>query len=402
MAQSRWIRLSSAALALSLGLAGCGKKDTEEDNKPAQLGPVPLKQRSSQERAKRLAEGALDLVRLQTEVASAEEGNALLVPLFIDYLSDPPKGTERPEEYYERLCAGPWKATCDTTFPESYQNVALQNLLDAMLAEKEVLGEKIAISGLSEKQVALLQDQKVLEEFRKTISIPKADRAPFVFVAHPVKKPSRESSILIGVVLTDKGEVFAYANGNKQGGKALTTLPTAPNAPGNKPATAPLSEVLAGLRGEWEERAKLEEKALAEGKAPPPGEKLARPFDSYIEISVQPGVPAWYLAWVLSAIDEAGFTNPILNVRSAGPVPRLGMIPFPLGRTINKVATIKVKKAGAEAPKEPLTQDTLAKLLPEDGMTAQELANAIDTLNGCKEDPCGSGYSTFTVARWDD
>jgi hypothetical protein len=276
----------------------------------------------------------------------------------------------------------------------------MQNLLDAMLAEKELLGEKISMSGLSEAQVTLLQEKKVLEELRGQVKISKADRAPWIFLDHPLRLPERESSVKLVLVMTDKGDVTL--NGNKLGGKTPFALPSALNAPAKKPDIAVLSDTLAGLKAEWEEKANAEEKALAEGKTPPAGTKLVRPFDSYIEIRVQPNAPAWYLAWALSAIDESGLSNPVLVVRSGGAIPRKGMLPFPLGRSINKVAKVAVKKAGPEMPKDPITVDTLVKMIPDDGLTVQELAKAIDQVGGCKEDPCGSLQGAFIVARWDD
>lgn len=393
-------------VALSALLYGCGNK---EEPPPIPTGPQPvkpLKERTPKEQVQRLYNAAIDLSSMGT--LSPRDRDLTLAALYTDYLPEPVKGGEKLEAYYERTCASALKAECDGLFPEKYKEAVFIVLLKKLDESLQALKGELPNAGLKDTQVALLSKEPnpFQESLAQLKSPTKGDVSGFVLIDHPVPLPERNSAVNVYMVFNEKGEVAITGKDtvtNKTIGPLKITLPTG-NAPSSPPELKKITTALQELYQNWEETAKLEAVADSKGEIPA-GSPRYNPVDGYIEISISPNAPGWYLAWAIKVCDNSNFSNPALKVRSTGPVPRLGMYPFPLLKTSEEVLKdpIKVKKGGeATQPSKPLTDKILAKLWPEDGATVQDVAKVLDSLGGCQKNPCDVVPNLLTVERWND
>ena len=395
--------LLSAALSAVLW-SGCGPKD---EPPPTSKGPVTvkaLKDRPNKDQVARLAQATIDIINLADAKSdlNAKQRDNIMLGLFVDYMDDAPKaGETTTDKYYERLCTTSMKADCDGIFPENYKTIFFRVILKKLDESLQTLKPELANANLKETQLTILsKEPSFFAEALTATKVSKGDRAAYAFIDHPVTFPDRNSAVNTKIGIDDKGNVLVVVSGEKAPLKI--TLPTGP-APSTPPNFNNIVNSLTELRLLWEDRAKKYAAAKQEGD---PSIKPGDPsydVDGYVEILIAPNAPAWYLAWALQACGEAGYANPVLAVRANGDLARLGMIPFPLNKEFKDVLNdpIKVKKGGETTkPAKELKGDLLATLYPEDGATLQDIAKALDTLGGCKDNPCAFFPNLLVIERW--
>ena len=392
--------LLSAALSAVLW-TGCGPKDEPPPPPKTPAAVKTLKERSTKEQVARLAQATIDIINLADAKSdlNAKQRDNIMLGLFVDYMDDAPKaGETTTDKYYERLCTTSMKADCEGIFPENYKTVFFRVILTKLDEALQTLKPELSNAGLKENQLTILsKEPSFFAEALTATKVSKGDRSAFTFIDHPVTFPDRNSAVNTKIGIDDKGNVLVVVSGEKA---ASFTLPTG-SAPSAPPSFEKLVSSLTELRLRWEDFAKKEAAAKQRGEIPPgtPGYEV----DGYLEIQISPNAPAWYLAWALQACGEAGYANPVLVVRANGDLARLGMIPFPLNKEFKDVLAepIKVKKGGETTkPAKELKSDLLATLYPEDGATLQDLAKALDTLGGCKDNPCGFFPNLLVIERW--
>jgi hypothetical protein len=405
--------LLSAALSVVLW-GGCGPKDEPPPTSKGPVVPKALKERSTKAQVERLAQASIDIINLADSKSdlSAQQRDNILMGLFVDYMDDAPKaGETTTDKYYERLCTTSMKADCEGIFPENYKTVFFRVILTKLDEALQALKPELANANLKETQLTILsKEPSFFAEALTATKVSKGDRNAFAFIDHPIPLPDRNSAVNTKIGIDDKGNVIIIVSGErapdssfKGEGKApdfKVILPIGP-APATPPSFDNIVKELTDLRLLWEDFAKKEAVAKQEGKIPPgtPGYEV----DGYIEIQIAPTAPAWYLAWAIQACERAGYANPVMVVRANGELARLGMIPFPLNKEFKDVLNepIKVKKGGETTkPSKELKGDLLATIYPEDGATLQDIAKALDTLGGCKDNPCSFFPNLLVVERW--
>jgi hypothetical protein len=392
--------LLSVALSAVLW-SGCGPKDEPPPTSKKPMAVKALKDRPTKDQVARLAQATIDIINLADTKSdlNAKQRDDIMLGLFIDYMDDAPKGGEiTTDKYYERLCTTSMKADCEGIFPENYKTIFFRVILKKLDESLQTLKPELANAGLKENQLTILsKEPSFFAEALTATKVSKGERAAFAFIDHPVAFPDRNSAVNTKIGIDDKGNVLVVVSGEKA---ASFTLPTGP-APATPPNFDKIVSSLTELRLRWEDFAKKESAAKQRGEIPAgtPGYEV----DGYVEIQISPSAPAWYLAWAIQACEKAGYPNPVLVVRANGDLARLGMIPFPLNKEFKDVLNdpIKVKKGGeTTTPAKELKSDLLATLYPEDDATLQDIAKALDTLGGCKDNPCNFFPNLLVIERW--